>query len=67
MRRCAPILPLNQYTAAGTVDYQYDSSGNMTCDERFLYSYDPENRLTKVKKSGQCHRYYYGISQVPRP
>ncbi len=53
------------YDAAGTVDYQYDASGNMTYDERFLYSYDPENRLVQVKKSGQCHRYYYRISQVP--
>jgi RHS repeat-associated protein len=44
---------LNQYTAAGTVDFEYDASGNMTYDEQFLYSYDPENRLVQVKKSGQ--------------
>ena len=44
---------LNQYTAAGTVDFQYDANGNLTYDERFIYEYDPENRLVEVRKSGQ--------------
>jgi YD repeat-containing protein len=44
---------LNQYTAAGSASYQYDASGNMTHDPNFLYTYDPENRLIKARKSGQ--------------
>jgi len=44
---------LNQYTAAGTVNYEYDLSGNMTADERFTYVYDAENRLLEVKKASQ--------------
>ena len=43
---------LNQYTAAGTASYQYDASGNMVHDPTYAYGYDPENRLTKVVKSG---------------
>ena len=41
---------LNQYTAADGTSFQYDSSGNMTQDGHYTYSYDPENRLTKVTK-----------------
>jgi RHS repeat-associated protein len=41
---------LNQYTAADGTSFQYDSSGNMTHDGHYTYSYDPENRLTKVTK-----------------
>jgi YD repeat-containing protein len=44
---------LNQYTAAGSASYEYDDSGNMTHDPNFLYTYDPENRLTKLHRSGQ--------------
>jgi hypothetical protein len=43
---------LNQYTAAGSTSYQYDGSGNMVHDATYAYGYDPENRLVKVKKSG---------------
>jgi RHS repeat-associated protein len=34
------------------VSYQYDDSGNMVHDATYAYGYDPENRLVKVKKSG---------------
>jgi YD repeat-containing protein len=44
---------LNQYTAADGVYYQHDTSGNMTYDGNNIYSYDPENRLTTVKKRPQ--------------
>ncbi len=30
--------------------YQYDASGNLTLDGRYLHLYDPENRLTEVRK-----------------
>jgi hypothetical protein len=30
----------------------YDNSGNMVHDATYAYGYDPENRLVKVKKSG---------------
>jgi YD repeat-containing protein len=41
---------LNQYTAVGGITYDYDDNGNLTQDERFQYSYDPENRLTSATK-----------------
>ena len=44
---------LNQYTQAGNVAYLYDNSGNMQYDGHYVYKYDPENRLTKVKKQPQ--------------
>jgi len=44
---------LNQYTAAGTVNYEYDLSGNMTSDEQFTYAYDAENRLLEVRRASQ--------------
>ncbi len=41
---------LNQYTAAGTTSFGYDTSGNMYRDGNYYYYYDPENRLTQVQK-----------------
>ncbi len=41
---------LNQYTAVGEVPYDYDENGNLTQDDGFLYSYDPENRLLSATK-----------------
>ena len=46
---------LNQYTLVGRAapsapqtTFAYDADGNMTRDDRFLYSYDAENRLRSV-------------------
>ena len=46
---------LNQYTSVGRgvldppqTTFVYDADGNMTRDDRFLYSYDAENRLRAV-------------------
>jgi len=46
---------LNQYTIVGRAapsapqtTFVYDADGNMTRDDRFLYSYDAENRLRSV-------------------
>jgi len=46
---------LNQYTSVGRgvldppqTTFVYDADGNMTRDDRFLYSYDAENRLRSV-------------------
>ena len=33
--------------------YQYDTSGNMTYDGHYIFDYDPENRLNKVKRFEQ--------------
>ena len=50
---------LNQYSSVGrgvldppqTSALIYDADGNMTRDDRFLYSYDAENRLVSVTSS----------------
>jgi RHS repeat-associated protein len=36
---------LNQYTAAGSATFGYDTNGNLTSDGSSTYAYDPENRL----------------------
>ncbi|NLH40411.1 MAG: hypothetical protein GX448_01120, partial [Planctomycetes bacterium] len=41
---------LNQYTSVAGVSYTYDTRGNMTYDGANMYAYDPENRLTTVRK-----------------
>jgi RHS repeat-associated protein len=47
---------LNQYTSVGDVWYEYDGNGNLTYDSMGFYSYDAENRLTKViNASGSVH------------
>src|SRR4030042_294962 len=44
---------LNQYTSADGVYYQYDTSGTMIYDGHYVFDYDPENRLNKVKRFEQ--------------
>jgi RHS repeat-associated protein len=36
---------LNQYSAAGSASFTYDSNGNLTSDGTRTYTYDSENRL----------------------
>ena len=38
--------------SGGTKMRVYDDTGNMVHDATYAYGYDPENRLVKVKKSG---------------
>ncbi|WP_439571328.1 RHS repeat domain-containing protein [Sphingomonas sp.] len=40
---------LNQYTAAGSVNFCYDANGNLTSDDANAYKYDVENRLIEVR------------------
>jgi YD repeat-containing protein len=44
---------LNQYTQADGAYFRHDTSGNMTYDGHKIYRYDPENRLTQVKRFEQ--------------
>ena len=57
---------LNQYTNAGTVDYQYDLDGNLTYKSdgvnSWTYSYDDQNRLLNVLEAdGSQTEYEYDI------
>ena len=57
---------LNQYTNAGTVDYQYDLDGNLTYKSdgvsSWTYSYDDQNRLVSVLEAdGSLTEYEYDI------
>ncbi len=48
---------LNQYTNianGSTVEPAYDLDGNLTCDDRFGYAWDAENRLTAVYSNSLC-------------
>jgi RHS repeat-associated protein len=40
---------LNQYTSIAGAAYVYDANGNLADDGTYLYCYDCENRLTRVK------------------
>jgi len=39
---------LNQYSAVGLVNFDYDANGNLSCDGDFHYSYDSESRLKSI-------------------
>ena len=39
---------LNQYTQVNASELTYDTDGNLTQDDRFVYAYDAENRLVSV-------------------
>ena len=39
---------LNQYTQVDASQLTYDTDGNLTRDDRFVYAYDAENRLVSV-------------------
>lgn len=42
---------LNQYSAAGSATFCYDSNGNLTSDGGHEYRYDVENRLIEVRNA----------------
>jgi len=41
---------LNQYTAVGGTQFQYDLNGNLIDDGQFLYSYNYRNQLVRVRR-----------------
>ena len=43
---------LNQYTAAAGATLGYDTNGNLTGDGTWTYTYDADNRLKTVNKTG---------------
>ena len=58
---------LNQYTAAGSVSYQYDASGNLVHDQNYAYGYDPENRLVMVHRNGSLPPESLGQARMALP
>jgi RHS repeat-associated protein len=43
---------LNQYTAAGSASFTYDTNGNLTSDGTTSFAYDIENKLTSATSGG---------------
>lgn len=58
---------LNAYTSiivnGQVVNYNYDNNGNTTNDESKTYSYDYENRLTKVNNGSTAEHFYDALGR----
>jgi RHS repeat-associated protein len=54
----APTNQIQSVTSGGTVNFAYDSAGNMTADGPHAYSFDAENRLVSVD-GGATAQYAY--------
>jgi RHS repeat-associated protein len=59
----APTNQIQSVTSGGTVNFAYDSAGNMTGDGSHVYSFDAENRLVSVD-GGATAQYAYDFRNM---